>query len=132
MRNLLLHWREEMDEALKDMAIQCYGYGRWDAPYWFIGPEQGQASKENHDLEPRLKAWLRLGARELDDCEEFSVAINEHSWHRDGKLQSTWRPLILLLMTFLNRPADKESLRTYQRHQWAEQLVRPALSNFPV
>jgi hypothetical protein len=107
-----------MNEALKDMAIRCYGYGRWDAPYWFIGPEQGQSSKENHDLEPRLKAWLGLGGRELDDCEEFSVAINEHSWHREGKLQSTWRPLILLLMTFINRPADKESLRTYQRHQW--------------
>ena len=98
--------------------MSCYGYGRWAAPYWFIGPEQGQAPKEKNDLKARSKAWCDLGATELCDCEEFHVAINEHSWHREGKLQRTWRPLILLLLTFLNKPADKDNLRRYQRHEW--------------
>src|ERR1700747_2493049 len=109
-----------MDDALSEMALRCYGYGRWDAPYWFIGPEQGQARKENNDLQPRLKAWQELGSPEVCDCKEFTLAINEHRWHRDGKpnLQPTWRPLTLLLMAFLKRPTDTERLRRYQRSEW--------------
>jgi hypothetical protein len=40
-------WREEM-------ARECYGYGRWAAPYWFIGPEQGQG---HDDLRKRYHVW---------------------------------------------------------------------------
>jgi hypothetical protein len=25
--------------ALDHMAEHFFGYGRWDAPYWFVGPE---------------------------------------------------------------------------------------------
>jgi len=108
--------QDEIGDVIAEMALRSYGYGRWDAPYWFIGPEQGQRPTEDDDLRP--KAWRELGSREVCDCKEFSRAINEHAWHRDGKLQPTWRPLILLLMTFLGRPADKESLRDYQRTRW--------------
>lgn len=73
-------------------------YGRWGAPYWFIGPEQGQAPEENDDHKPRVKAWLELGGGELTDCREFHVLIGEKRWHRERpKLQSTWRSLLLLL-----------------------------------
>src|SRR5260221_602500 len=34
-----------MDEATKDMARRCFGYGRWESSYWFIGPEQGRPAK---------------------------------------------------------------------------------------
>ena len=95
------------------MARRCFGYGRWDAPYWFIGPEQGQGSE---DLGLRLKAWCDLGSTELCDLDEFHQAINEHRWERI--LQPTWKKLILLLMTFLDRAADTESLRRYQRFEW--------------
>jgi hypothetical protein len=45
----------EEDEPFREMALGCYGYGRWGAPYWFIGPEQGQSRRENDDLRPRLE-----------------------------------------------------------------------------
>ena len=38
---------------LSEMALRWYGYGRWDCPYWFIGPEPGQAPRMmifNHAL----------------------------------------------------------------------------------
>ena len=108
---------EEMGDA-NEMARRFYGYGRWAAPYWFIGPEQGQARNENNDLGPRLKAWRDLGAPELCDCKQYCDAFNLHRWHEKGDLQPTWVRLILLLMTFLNKPADRESLRRYQRSQW--------------
>jgi hypothetical protein len=108
-----------MDDRIREMARGCYGYGRWEAPYWFIGPEQGQARDENNELKTRCEAWRRLGGGELSDCREFCDLINEKRWHRETpKLQKTWKSLMLLLMAFLEKPADNESLKTYQRELW--------------
>jgi len=102
-----------------EMGRRCYGYGRWDAPYWFIGPEQGKGPEEAEGNALRLSAWLQLGACELSDCREFHRLIGEGSWHQDEpKFQKTWRPLILLLMAYLERDKSIESLRTYQRDRW--------------
>lgn len=30
-----------MHDRILEMAKRSFGYGRWEAPYWFIGPEQG-------------------------------------------------------------------------------------------
>ena len=100
------------------MARRNYGYGRWDAPYWFIGLEQGMPPYES--LCQRVKAWVDLDRRELNDCREFHCRIGEKRWHFKQRvnLQPTWRPLMLLMMTFLERPAHKEILRNYQRDKW--------------
>jgi len=101
------------------MARECYGYGCWNGPYWFIGPEQGQAPQENDDLTPRVKAWTQLGRGELNDCREFHGLIGETRWHRERpQLQSTWRALMLLLMSFCERQTENEALRNYQRDHW--------------
>jgi hypothetical protein len=107
-----------MDYEL-EMARRSYGYGRWDAPYWFIGPEQGKGRAEPSGNSQRVSAWQRLGQTELCDCLDFHAQIPDMSWHR-GKpnLQRTWRPLILLLKTFQDQPSDIESLRQYQRDRW--------------
>jgi hypothetical protein len=106
----------EMDSDLREMARRSYGYGRWDAPYWFIGPEQGQGDE---DLTTRLKAWIHFGKRELDDCRDFHLRIGEQRWHGDApQLQPTWRRLMLLFMNFLGRPDDDASLLKYQRDEW--------------
>ena len=107
-----------MDYEL-EMARRSYGYGRWDAPYWFIGPEQGKGQAESSGNSQRVNAWQKLGQNELCDCLDFHAKISDMSWHRGRpSLQPTWRPLILLLKTFLNQPSDTESLREYQRDRW--------------
>jgi len=107
-----------MDDELQ-MARRFFGYGHWDAWYWFIGPEQGKGPKEGADNIARLNAWIKLGKPDLCDCKEFHDAIGEMSWHREApdkpRLQPTWRPLMLLLTTFLGKPAGRDDLRTYQR-----------------
>jgi hypothetical protein len=109
----------QIDNDVLDMARRSYGYGTWDAPYWFIGPEPGQTRYENDDLNPRVKAWLRLGGHELCDCRKFHEFIGEMKWHGERpRLQQTWRRLMLSLMTFHEMEPDKETLRTYQRDQW--------------
>ena len=109
---------QSLDHTSMETKIQ-QGYGRWDAPYWFIGPEPGQARDEHNDLQRRFEAWLHLGGGELNDCRDFHALIGEKRWHRERpQLQPTWRPLILLLMAFLERPTDKESLRNYRAGAW--------------
>ena len=102
-----------------EMARDCFGYGRWDAPYWFIGPEQGKGKGEPDGNDQRARAWFQLGKTELCDCLEFHAQIGDMSWHTGRpSLQRTWRPLILLLKAFLDQPSDLESLRAYQRDRW--------------
>ena len=118
---------ETTDDGIREMALRCYGYGRWSAPYWFIGPEQGQAPEENDDLKPRVKAWQHLEATELTDCCEFHALIGEKRWHRERpKLQSTWRPLLLLLMTYLGKRTDRDALRNYQEIGGEDWMATPA------
>lgn len=109
-----------MDDRLElEMAQNCFGYGRWDAPYWFIGPEQGKGSDESDDNLRRARTWQRLGSAELCDCLEFHKEISDLSWHSGRpRLQPTWRPLILLLKAFLNEATGIENLREYQRDRW--------------
>lgn len=113
-----------MDEATKGMARDCYGYGRWEAPFWFIGPEQGQGQWENDVLTNRYQAFVELSNDGLCDCRKFHKQIAEARWHREKPaLQSTWRRLILVLMAYQkkltgNRDIDQSILRDYQRDQW--------------
>ena len=103
-----------------EMARRFYGYGRWDAPHWFIGLEEGKGHNELADNSPRVNAWDQLGRTELCDCLEFHRLIGEKKYHKERPiLQNTWRPLILLLKTFLDDRSDKDSfLRAFQRDRW--------------
>ena len=106
------------------MARRFYGFGHWDAPFWFIGPEQGKGPKEADENDRRLNAWTSLGRSELCDCREFHHKIGETSWHRERpRLQPTWRSLMLLLKTRLGESPDHESLRAYQRDRWGRASV---------
>ena len=57
--------------AVMRAAENWYGYGAWDAPYWFVGPEPGMAKSEGDNLLARSSAWDRLWKghpQELVDC----------------------------------------------------------------
>jgi hypothetical protein len=104
-----------------EMARCFYGFGRWDAPFWFIGPERGKGPTERADNERRIRAWVALGRPDVCDCRRFHNEIGENRWHRESpSLQRTWRSLMLLLMAAMERPHDSNSLRTYQRTLWGK------------
>jgi hypothetical protein len=106
-----------MGNLVKSMAQEFYGYGRWEAPYWFIGPEPGGDRNET-----RARAFSRLGKDGLCDCKEFHTEIGEMRWHREpperAVLQPTWRRLMLLLMPSLGLDTDQITLRRYQCRHW--------------
>ncbi len=107
------------------MAQTSYGYGRWDAKCWFIGPELGM-SKDEDELASRVAAWRSRGSRDLDDCHEYHRHIQEFRWHgHNGKrpvLQRTWAKLLITLMAYEGLPSDLESRKTYQASKWGSLL----------
>jgi hypothetical protein len=116
----------QRDDGIREKARRFYGYGRWTAPYWFIGPEEGGSD----DPERRVEAWRQLGEAELCDCREFHSLIEITKHHRETPpLQYTWRKLMLLLKAFQGEPCDLEGnrrmlndrLRSYQRDWWGMQ-----------
>jgi hypothetical protein len=92
-----------------------YGYGRWDAPYWFVGMEPGGAD----DL-AWYETWLRLGGAELCGCREHHLDTNLSKWHGGNRppTQETWRRLIQLLLGYEGKPADLDAVSLYQRDKW--------------
>jgi hypothetical protein len=105
-----------MTEHERELAEHCFGYGRWDAPYWFIGPEQGQGLWEGGKLDRRYLAFKELGRDGLCHCLKFHDHIGETQWR--GKLQTTWRRLILLLKAYQGVSTEDSELLSYQRTAW--------------
>jgi hypothetical protein len=108
-----------MNDELEGMARNFYGFGRWGAPYWFIGLEP---AGDNQAL--RAEAFKKLEKDGLCDCKEFHSEIKV-DWSR--KPQKTWKRLTLLLKSFLGENCEKElpdkgnlaqTLRNYQYSRW--------------
>jgi hypothetical protein len=105
-----------MTDIEQEMAERFYGFGRWDAPYWFIGPEAGQAMKEDDQLEQRASAWSKCGKLEIVDLKEYHDHLEPglHTREKAG-LQFTWNKLMITLLEYQGQPATIEERRTYQR-----------------
>jgi hypothetical protein len=118
---------EARDEDLLRMAREWYGYGWWEAPFWFIGPEPGRPEKED-TLNKRCAAWIALGAGELVDCKSHHFGFAWMKWHRNSPApptQPTWRQLIRLLLAFCKGQApDLGDIRGYQQCRWGMRKKR--------
>jgi len=116
------------DDPIMLAAASWFGYGRWNAPYWFIGPEPGMAKDEGDNLLARCRAWQILGSGELLDNLEHHRAFNHMKHHTrtiamkvpiNGRsmrppTQSTWRQLIRLYLAFKGDRIDNDSIGDYQ------------------
>jgi hypothetical protein len=104
-----------MDDLKALAARNWFGYGRWDAPYWFIGMEPGGTD----DL-ASYEEWMRLGGTELIDCRAHHLGTKLTKWHGGHRppTQPTWRRLIQLLLGYKGKPADLDSASIYQRDSW--------------
>ena len=130
----------EMNDDLRDMALNRYGYGCWEAPYWFLGVEEGVDSKrESVDRRERIATWRELGSLELDDCREFHDCLydrlnTENPLHGKGaKLQRTWKNLIRALMVFDGKLQDSEDYDCrlkYQKEKWGYRTSETCVIEF--
>jgi hypothetical protein len=101
----------------KALAVEnWFGYGRWDAPYWFVGMEPGG------DDHPELyTAWQAAGGGSLIDAAEHEEQWNlrvpahlqmHHFATKPVIQKGTWQPLIYIVLGFNGEDADSH---TYQR-----------------
>lgn len=88
-----------------------YGYGSYEAPYWFVGIEESGGNSVG-DIVRRLRAWDGRQRPEIDDLQGFhSSAEIEISL---TKPQRTWRPLIQFVLRCKDESVSKESVCEYQ------------------
>ncbi len=108
-----------MNEYQKLLSENSFGYGRWDAPYWFIGLEERLTPRETGNYAVRAAAFQRLNRDGLCDNFEFHSAIHQLEFlGSPGNLQPTWKRLIWLLKSYLHQPREDEDLLDYQCKQW--------------
>jgi hypothetical protein len=102
------------------MARSWFGYGHWEAPYWFVGIEQGGQEDQYHRGDDR--AWHEMGERELLDCRDHHRRMGDRGnprWHTESAtIQKTWGAMIRLLLTFKNETANDSSVLDYQKNRW--------------
>jgi hypothetical protein len=92
----------ETDNPKARAARSGLGYGRWEAPYWFVGMEPG-----GEDADASYETWWeQFGGAELIDCREHHLASNSTDWHRDNRppTQRTWLRLIPLVLAYEGEP----------------------------
>ena len=105
---------------IEEMARGCFGYGNWEAPYWYVGLEEGM----DGELDARIHAWRELGAETgLSDCRAFHRKIGVDKWHRNHEkaaLQATWKQLIRVLLASRSENTDLHAIRNYQCNEWGK------------
>ena len=99
-----------------ELAENCYGYGCWEAPYWFIGIEERLDPYEKGDRTKRAKAFEKLSTDGLCDLHKFHQEIGIDRWQTE--LQFTWGRLIWLLKKYLKKTDDDSCLLKYQINSW--------------
>jgi hypothetical protein len=92
-----------------------FGYGQWDAPYWFVGMEPGGTETASS-----YESRHRLGGGELIDCKQHHLDTNFDRWHGENRhgTQPTWRRLIQTMLAFQGREATLEDVLRYQHDGW--------------
>ncbi len=102
------------DELLEKIVNTFYGYGNYQANYWFIGMEE--AGGDFKDINNRINIWSNRGKQELEDLAEYHIAIGYGEMFQLGAaIQPTWNKLIrTVLSTKGTESINKEDVRKYQ------------------
>jgi len=92
------------------MALGWYGYGRWEAPYWFVGIEPG-----GNDLDECVRMWNALNRQELIDIQGYRENGDTDYFSPNAEPQRTWQKLIWLLLAYKGQEATPAAVLDYQR-----------------
>jgi hypothetical protein len=102
------------NQLLKAYAQTVYGYGRYEAPCWFIGMEEGGGDDPRH-VAHKLDKWDKRGRPELTDLRDFhSDTQLMEQLTESSKLQPTWEQLIRILLTVKGEPDTRKTIFEYQ------------------
>lgn len=102
------------DRLLEAYMDGFYGYGDYSGKSWLVGMEEGGGNTES-EIGLRLAAWVEGGRRELDDVVAFHRRTNLGKWFEPNPpLQSTWSPLIRMLLAVDGQTPSKDAIKAFQ------------------
>jgi|TARA_B100001964_G_C14090713_1_gene534636 hypothetical protein len=119
------------DEILQKYMATFLGYGNEKGNILFVGLEEGIGVKEsflkqNHQLgfneiNKKLIHWNKRGKKVLEDCREFHLLFDKQ-WHLNPSklidIQSTWKKIILALLTFAGKTTNFRDILYYQKEKF--------------
>ncbi|HVX90893.1 MAG TPA: hypothetical protein VHC20_04680 [Candidatus Paceibacterota bacterium] len=87
------------------------GYGRLDAPVWFVGMEEGGGGPDN------IRARLKFG--QVEDCAEAHRTLRIPQYHRAERpvIQRTWGQMVRFMLVLQRRECSADEVRAYQASQ---------------
>jgi hypothetical protein len=86
---------EEFKVLIQERIKHFWGYGNLNAPYWFIGMEEGY-NAETEDLYKRFKA---SEGKQICDIADLKIDPGSYSLFADGApLNRTYRRLIQMML----------------------------------
>lgn len=102
------------DAILEEFINGFYGYGNLNAPFWFIGMEEGGGSSVR-EINTRIETWRNRGSKEVEDLFEYHCAIGiTQFFGRKAKLQTTWNKIIRVVLSAQEQNVDTDKVRDYQ------------------
>lgn len=106
-------------EILEAFMASFFGYGNFDAPFWFIGMEEGGGATMA-EIQKRLTAWHARGRLPIEDVAEFHRAAGmPHLFEPGAPIQTTWRGLIRTIFAIHGWVPTVDAIRTYQVERFA-------------
>jgi hypothetical protein len=120
-----------MDRLLRNYMNRFFGYGSWNAPYWFIGIEEADCGEPITD---RLERWRRRDCSDLEDFAQF----HENTQHcrfigKKPAYQRTWGSLVKIFLSFKGVDWDKATVLDFQGNTFARRNKEvAAIDLFPL
>jgi len=116
------------DDVLLKYIHNFYGYGSFNADYWFISLEEGGGHSEK-EIQNRLNVWEKRGSKQLEDCRSYHLEFGIGEWFTNNpKLQSTWKMYIRIFFNseqnskFINgdNNLQKRMIKNYQSNEFGK------------
>ncbi len=103
---------EEFQKLIQERIKNFWGYGNLNAPYWFIGMEEG-FSEEKENLFKRFKA---SEGKQICDVSDLKIDPVSYSLFETGApLNRTYKRLIqMILYNETGTHADNETIKQFQ------------------
>jgi hypothetical protein len=105
-----------LDDLLLEKFIHSFfGYGSYEAEYWFVGMEEGGGGTLE-EIASRLRTWDYRAGQELEDVRTYHEALQIDQFFKDPVvLQPTWAQLIRVFLAANGLPAETEAIKTFQK-----------------
>jgi hypothetical protein len=111
-----------LDDLLLEKFIHSFfGYGNYEADYWFVGMEEGGGGTLE-EISSRLGTWDSRAGQELEDIRTYHEALQLDSFFKDPVvLQPTWAQLIRIFLAASGLSADIEAIKSFQKEKLGRQ-----------